>query len=355
MKKDYKIGEVAKILNISKNKIRFYEEEGLINIKREDGSNYRYFNNEDILQIQTILLYRFLDIPLRNIRDIMKSKTKSNLVSHLEKQLQIINDDIQYRFLVKQCLENIIDISYENKDIYKESIFDKVKEEINKIENTHKIKNNWKDLWNFNNIASGYDKLVKSSPGEIGIYDKYEVVLKNIFEKAIEDKEKEDIKVLDIGVGTGNLSSYFIEEKIEIIGIDQSREMLSKAREKFPNLKLRFGEFLKIPFNDNSFDIIVSTYAFHHLNNKEKIVALEEMKRVLKDNGRIVIGDLMFEDEQEKLNILSEFSDSQIKEIEDEYYSNIDFLENNLLKIDMELEYKKISKLAYIISIEKRS
>lgn len=65
--------------------------------------------------------------------------------------------------------------------------------------------------------------------------------------------------------------------------------MLCVAKEKYPKLKVRIGEFLKIPYGDRYFDIIVSTYAFHHLNEEEKFIAIEEMIRVLKSNGKIIL------------------------------------------------------------------
>ncbi len=104
--------------------------------------------------------------------------------------------------------------------------------------------------------------------------------------------------------------------------------MLNVAKEKYPKLKLRLGDFLNIPYENNVFDIIVSTYAFHHLNEEEKIISIKEMLRVLKDNGRIVIGDLMFESDIVKETMMKIFTKDQIEEIEDEYYSNIDLLRN---------------------------
>ena len=71
--------------------------------------------------------------------------------------------------------------------------------------------------------------------------------------------------------------------------------MLYIARKKHPNLKLRLGEFLKLPFDRGSFDRIVTTYAFHHLTDIEKEFALKEMLRVLKCHGEIIIGDMMFQ------------------------------------------------------------
>ncbi len=127
--------------------------------------------------------------------------------------------------------------------------------------------------------------------------------------------------------------------------------MLNVAKQKYPKLKVRLGEFLKIPFNDKSFDVIVSTYAFHHLNNEQKSMAIKEMIRVLKDGGKIVVGDLMFKDETDKQKVMKKLSTKQIEEINQEYYSNIDFLINELKKLNRKLEYTKIDDINYIIEI----
>mgnify|MGYP002243576125 CR=1 FL=1 len=94
--------------------------------------------------------------------------------------------------------------------------------------------------------------------------------------------QRKDGKILEIGVGTGNLAGKFLQNKYHIIGIDQSRQMLAVAKEKYPKLHVRLGEFLKIPYENQTFDVIVSTYAFHHLDEEEKRVAIAEMMRVLK-------------------------------------------------------------------------
>ncbi|MGL5764724.1 MAG: class I SAM-dependent methyltransferase, partial [Sarcina sp.] len=159
-------------------------------------------------------------------------------------------------------------------------------------------------------------------------------------------------KILEIGIGTGNLGIKFLESGYEIIGIDQSREMLAVAKEKFPKLKVRIGEFLKIPYENKSFDIIVSTYAFHHLKEEEKNIGIEEMLRVLKEKGVIIIGDLMFESKKEEEKMLKDLSKTQIHEIKDEYYSYIDLLKKEFSKYNKKLEFIKIDKLNYIIEVK---
>jgi ubiquinone/menaquinone biosynthesis C-methylase UbiE len=68
--------------------------------------------------------------------------------------------------------------------------------------------------------------------------------------------------------------------------------MLAIAREKlqnYPNVSFKVANASKLPFANNSFDIIISANAFHYFEDPD--VALKEMKRVLKPEGQVIILD----------------------------------------------------------------
>lgn len=343
----YTIQQVAKMFNITTNKIRFYEEKGLIKPIRNEDNEYRYFKDEDLVKLQSILLYRVLGLSIEDIKEILSEDHKKNYLDHFHKQWQIVNDEIHRLFQIRTSLEEIIDNIYEDTDINKESRILKV---ISRTNELNTIKNQWIDKWDFNSWAKTYDKAVKEDKGQLKLYKNYNSILEEVYNIAIKNT-KEAPSILEIGVGTGNLANKFIREGYNIVGIDQSREMLNVAKEKNPRLKVRLGEFLKIPFDNKVFDVIVSTYAFHHLKENEKIVAIGEMIRVLKDHGKIVIGDLMFKSEEDKDNILKSLAEDQVKEIQDEYYSNIDFLEKEFGKHNKALKYTQVDYINYIIEV----
>ncbi|MFS0859615.1 methyltransferase domain-containing protein [Paenibacillus taichungensis] len=103
-------------------------------------------------------------------------------------------------------------------------------------------------------------------------------------------------KGLDIGTGTGNLAGRLLERGAAMTAIDQSREMLRTCRTKYPEMQVKLGNFLALPFADQSFDFVVSSFAFHHLSPDQQQLALQEMQRVLTTRGRICLTDLMFVD-----------------------------------------------------------
>ena len=345
MSEKYNIKEVAKLFNITTNKIRYYEKQGLINPIRDEENDYRIYREKDIMQLQAVLLYRSIGLSIKTIKEIIKRNDGIDYLEHFNRQWIMVNDEIHRLNTIRESLEKIIDTLYEDEKMNSDKIFPII-EEGNKVAS---IREGWKDKWNFNSWADSYDEDVKVDRGALKIYENYNKVLNKVYEKSTITGE--NISVLDIGVGTGNLAEKFLENNYRVVGIDQSREMLRVAKHKYPNLKVRLGEFLKIPFNDKVFDIIVSTYAFHHLNSEEKSLAIKEMIRVLKDNGKIVIGDLMFKNRVEEEWVLKELTEVQVDEIKDEYYSYIDELESEFMKYNKKLNYEKIDRFISVIEV----
>lgn len=101
---------------------------------------------------------------------------------------------------------------------------------------------------------------------------------------------KNSNKVLDLGCGNGRLYQLFCDLSIEYVGVDFSEGQLEMARKNYPEVKFVLGEMTDLPFKDNEFDIIYCIATFHHLSHREsRLKALEEMKRVLKPEGKVVM------------------------------------------------------------------
>ena len=96
-------------------------------------------------------------------------------------------------------------------------------------------------------------------------------------------------KILDVGCGSGFSMEESIPKgkKFEIHGVDVTEEVITYAKSKRPqfNFKLAYGE--ELPYENNSFNAILSLDVIEHLT--DPIKALEEKKRVLCDDGFIVI------------------------------------------------------------------
>lgn len=147
------------------------------------------------------------------------------------------------------------------------------------------------DLW-----ADGYDKSVGLSD-EANTYPfaGYKAVLGRIFQE-VTQCEKPD--VLDIGFGTGTLTTRLYQRGCEIWGQDFSKEMLRIAAEKMPKARLFRGDFSEglVPqLARMRYDFIIATYSLHHLTDAQKVSLLHTLCGCLKPGGKILIGDVAFE------------------------------------------------------------
>lgn len=88
--------------------------------------------------------------------------------------------------------------------------------------------------------------------------------------------------VLDAGGAEGFTLDRLVKAKIgkKLIGIDNSQEAITLGKEIFPELELRLGDIYKLPFEDNSFDLVVCTEVLEHLVDPKK--ALRELVKVSK-------------------------------------------------------------------------
>ena len=147
------------------------------------------------------------------------------------------------------------------------------------------------DLW-----ADGYDKAVGISDEESTYpFAGYKKVLGFIFKTIMETA---NAVVLDIGFGTGTLTTKLYEQGCSIYGQDFSTRMIALASGKMPYAHLYQGDFSKglvEPLRDRRYDYIVATYSLHHLTDTQKRVFLSELRDHLKENGKIIIGDVAFE------------------------------------------------------------
>ena len=100
---------------------------------------------------------------------------------------------------------------------------------------------------------------------------------------------KPGMKILDIAAGTGASSRPLVDKGAEVTALDFSQGMIEQGRKQNKNIKFVQGDALKLPFEENSFD--VTTISFGLRNTSSTEIALKEALRVTKDGGRIVVAE----------------------------------------------------------------
>ncbi len=131
----------------------------------------------------------------------------------------------------------------------------------------------------FDKIASNYSE---SHDGKF-VEPMYEEVIKRIL-------ELKPRNILDVGCGPGSVLVHLKNKNIGLHGLDISEKMIEEAEKNLgQDVDLRVGDSESMPWLDNSFDIILCNASFHHYPNPLK--SLKEMKRLLKKDGVLIIGE----------------------------------------------------------------
>lgn len=95
--------------------------------------------------------------------------------------------------------------------------------------------------------------------------------------------------VLDYGCGTGRSTRFLKNIGYDVIGVDISQDMINQANKYDATGHYELIENAKIPYADKTFDVVFSSYVFLEIGSfSDMIDILNEMKRVLKDDGCII-------------------------------------------------------------------
>jgi ubiquinone/menaquinone biosynthesis C-methylase UbiE len=107
-------------------------------------------------------------------------------------------------------------------------------------------------------------------------------------------------KVLEVGIGPGQILLEILKrvDRTNLVyGVDLSWKMLQKSRQcvrraGYSNVSLEEADTRRLPFADQSFDVVYSSYLLDILSIRDILIALKEFRRVLKRSGRVVLVNL---------------------------------------------------------------
>jgi putative AdoMet-dependent methyltransferase len=151
-----------------------------------------------------------------------------------------------------------------------------------------------------------------SSKAEVDIYDSSHADFRNIEAESIKVLDSLEIKtsdvLIDFGSGTGTLAIQAARRCTRVYAIDVSQAMIDHAKAKAArvgtsNITFYHAGFLTYEHKDPPVDTVVTTFAFHHLPDFWKGIALKRMNSMLKPRGQLYIHDVILEETNALENI----------------------------------------------------
>lgn len=145
------------------------------------------------------------------------------------------------------------------------------------------LENTWTDR------VRSWDDQVASSQA----FSKVRDVLLELAQPRAEDE------AVDLGAGTGFITVALAERVRSVVAVDLVADMLEIAlheaeKRALNNVTTITEDFSRVELGSASVDLVVSSYALHHLTDDDKVVVVERAHSWLRPGGRIVIADMMF-------------------------------------------------------------
>lgn len=128
----------------------------------------------------------------------------------------------------------------------------------------------------YNFIAEEFDQTRQNN------WEEFELFLEYI---------KNGDNLADLGCGNGRLYAFIKQHrKINYTGIDISKNLIEKAKKAHPEVQFMLGDLLSLPLGNENFDTVTAIASLHHIpSNKLRKKALQEMHRILKKDGILIL------------------------------------------------------------------
>lgn len=95
--------------------------------------------------------------------------------------------------------------------------------------------------------------------------------------------------ICDMGCGPGQVARYLHRQGVQTLGVDLSPNMVAEAQRLNPEINFHQGNVLSLPDADNAWGGIAAFYCIIHIPRQHIVAALQEMKRVLKPGGILLV------------------------------------------------------------------
>lgn len=204
------------------------------------------------------------------------------------------------------------------------------------------------DKFNHNDVSRGYDDDVadENNPVRTGY--------KELLEWMGEQTQNSNV-LIDLGCGTGN-TVLALNRFQKVYCVDISEKMIAIAKEKIKKTdNIVFIQEDLLAFFDNfdeKVDTVVSTYAIHHLTPDEKKELFYRIHSILKDDGKFICGDLMFENKLFEAVMRKKYPEL-VEGFDEEFFWDVEHETSVLTKIGFNVIKKRFSDLSWGIVADK--
>lgn len=204
----------------------------------------------------------------------------------------------------------------------------------------------------FEDWADSYDESVTGHDIEYRlVFEHYDRILSEVANRSFGH-------VVEFGPGTGNLTEQLLNRGLTVTAFEPSPSMRKLALKKVGNkAEIRAGDFLSFEAMDN-IGTIVSSYAFHHLTDKEKEEAIGSYSNLLQNGGKIVFADTMYKSVEAYKRAILDAKEQGFhnlaEDLEREYYTTIPFLTTTMETYNFSVSFEQFNDFVWIMEGIKR-
>ncbi len=206
------------------------------------------------------------------------------------------------------------------------------------IQNSKTHFNDWADKYNEDVTKSNLEGTYPFSG-----YDEIQALI----EAYCKDKS---LKILEMGVGTGEMTKKLYNQNHVVTGVDFSREMIQIAKKIMPNAEFIESDFFSsLSLIKPNYDIIIFSYSIHHLRYDDQLLLLKKLDKFLHKNGLIIIGDVMTSTKLEMQQLKKQYSPIWDDE---EFYPMEELYKDKMMEV-YDISFHKVSHCSGVVILKK--